>query len=101
MVLRNLRWMAACLVALAAIGLAPARSNADITILVEELNASGTPLASQLTPLTSSGAANFTGFYFSGLVTLSTNSAFASPTASLTPSFSGLLTPAFDVTQDH
>lgn len=101
MLLRNLRWMAACLVALATIGLAPARSNAEITILVEELNASGTSILSQTTPLGGSGAAVFNGSFFSGLVTLSTNSAFASPTASLTPSFSGLLTPAFDVTQDH
>jgi hypothetical protein len=101
MVLRNLRWMAACLVALAAIGLSPARSNAEVTILAEELNASGTVVAMQLTPLSGSGAANFSGIFFSGLVSVSTNSGFASPTASLTPAFSGLLTSAFNVMQDH
>jgi hypothetical protein len=101
MVLRNLRWMTAGLVALVVVVLAPARSNAEVTILVEELDSGGGVLATQTTSLGGSGSTNFTGIYFSGLVTLSTNSGLSSPTASLTPSFSGILTSDFDVTQDH
>lgn len=101
MVLRNLRWMTAALVALAVIALAPARSNAEITILVQELDSGGNVLATQTTPLGGSGSTNFDGIYFSGQVTLSTNSGFSSSTASLTPSFSGVLTSDFDVTQGH
>lgn len=101
MVLRNLRWMTAGLVALAAIGFAPARSSAEVTILVEELDSSGGTVASQLTTLGGSGVTTFTGSHFTGLVTVSTNSGSASSVASLTPAFSGQLTSAFDVTAGH
>jgi len=108
MFLRNSRWLVASLATIAAICLAPARSNAEITILVEELNASGTVVATS-GPQTLSGlggTVNFNGIYFSGMATISTNSntpANGLPgfTASLTPSFNGVLGQAFDVTQDH
>jgi hypothetical protein len=104
MVVRNLRWMAACLVALAVIGLAPARSNAEITILIQELNVSGGLVASQSTPFTAPpGTPVFTGEYFAVMsASLSTNStSLTSPVASFTPNFSAILLPAFQVGEDH
>lgn len=101
MFLRQLRWITAGLAVVAAVCASPAQSKADVQILVEELNGSNVVIASQYTTLTGSGTASFTGNYFTGLVTVSSNSASASTTASLTPSFSGQLTSAFDVTQDH
>ena len=41
MVLRNVRWMTACLVALAAIGFAPSWAHADTQILVQEVDLTG------------------------------------------------------------
>jgi hypothetical protein len=101
MVSRNMRWLTACLAALAAIVLAPGRSNADVQILVQELDSGGVVVATQLTTLPGSGVTTFTGSFFTGLVTVSTNSGSASAVASLTPAFSGQLTSAFDVTQNH
>jgi len=103
MILHQLRWMAAGLAAVAVVFAAPSRSNADVQILVEELDAGGGTVASKLVsspngPL----AVSFAGVYFTGIATLSTNSDSGSSTASLTPAFTaGRLTPAFDVTQDH
>lgn len=96
MVLRNLRWMAACLVALAAIGLSPARSNAEIQILVEELTAGGagtvgTPVFFSGSPSGSipfSQSFSYTGSQFavfnSGAIT---NSHLGTFTASLSANF--------------
>jgi len=101
MFLRHARWLVAGIAAITGIGLSPARSNADVTILVEELNASSTVVASQSQTLSGSGSLNFTGVYFTGLATVSTNSTSSSSVASLIPGFTGQLTNAFDVTQDH
>jgi hypothetical protein len=101
MLLRHARWLVAGIAALAGIGLSPARSNADVTILVEELNASSTVVASQSQTLSGSGSLNFSGVYFTGLAVVNTNSTSSSSVASLIPAFGGQLTNAFDVAQNH
>lgn len=101
MFLRQLRWIVAGLAIVAGVCASPARSQADVQILVEELDGSNKAVASQFTTSSGSGAASFTGIYFTGLVTVSSNSGSPSTTASLTPAFSGQLTSKFDVTQDH
>ncbi|MBN9117891.1 MAG: hypothetical protein J0I06_01775 [Planctomycetes bacterium] len=102
MVLRKVRWMTACLLALVAIGAAPSRSNADVQILVQELDASGNVLASQSTPFSGSGVTpTFNGVFFTGFGSVTTNSGSPSSVASLVPAFNGQLTSAFDVTQGH
>lgn len=101
MFLRHTRWLVAGIAAFAGICLSPARSNAEVTILVEELNASGTVVAtSGVQSLgNGSGSISFNGIYFTnGLATVTTNSDAASPVASLIPGFTGRLV---DVTQDH
>ena len=102
MILRQLRWVAAGLAVVAAVCASPARSKADVVILIEELNASGMVVASQSTPLSGSGVTPmFTGQYFTGTAFASTNSDTTSAIASFTPSFNGRLTSAFNAAQDH
>lgn len=103
MLLRHARWLVAGIAALAGIGLSPARSNADVTILVEELNASSTVVATSGTQtLSGSGSITFSGIYFTaGLATVNTNSNTSSSVASLIPGFTAQLSDAFDVTQNH
>lgn len=101
MILRKVRRLAACLAALAVIGLAPARSSADVTILVQELDSGGNVVASNSGTFAGSSALSFNGQYFTGFALVSTNSGTTSPVASLTPSFNGQLTSAFDVSENH
>ncbi len=104
MFLRQLRWIAAGVAIVAAVCASPAQSKADIQILVEELDGSNVPFAAtrQFTTSAGSGATSFNGTYFTGLVTVSSNSSTpGASVASLTPSFSGQLTSAFNVAQDY
>lgn len=102
MLLRHARWLVAGIAAVAGICLSPARSSAEVTILVEELNASGNVIAGTSQTFGAGGGTYTNGQYFSGSVGLTTNSN-TTPTsvASLTPTFNGILNPSFDVTQDH
>lgn len=107
MFLRNSRWLVASLATIAVVCLAPARSNAEVTLLVEELNASGNVIATSGTQtLSGSGSIDFTGIfpgiYFSNVqANVSTNSGTGSPVASLIPGITTTLSDSFDVTQDH
>ncbi len=103
MFLRQLRWLVAGLAVVAAVCAFPTQSKADVQILVEELNTGGTVVASQFT----SGAPNlfgnvdytFQGSHFALSGSVATTSGVASsPIASLTPSFSGITTSAFNGT---
>lgn len=106
MVLRNLRWLVAGVAAVIGLCASPARSSADVTILVEELNGSSV-VASQSTTIASASVLptnvtpTFTGQFFTGSAVVSTNSGSSSLVASLVPSFNGQLTSSFDVTQNH
>ena len=97
MFLRQLRWIVASVAVVAAFVASPAQSKADVQILIEEIGTGG--VTPQYTTLSGSGVAMFNGTFFSGLVTVSSNSATGSPIASLTPSFSGQLTSAFTGTE--
>jgi len=106
MFLRYVRRMAAGLVAVAAVLVLPATSKADIQVLVEELDGSNNPISGvTFLPQTGTGSflaysfPTFNGQFFSGGGTITLNN--GPGTASLTPSFSGLLTDKFDASQDH
>jgi hypothetical protein len=97
MVLRNLRWMGAGLATVVALCASPARSSADVQVLVEELNATSQIVSSHFTTGTPSSAgtvsfsfslASYTG---GGFVT---TTSVLGGTPSLTPSFSGVFTNA-------
>lgn len=98
MFLRKFRWIVASLAVVAAVVASPAQSKADVQILIEELGAGGSVVNSQYATMSGSGITTFNGTAFTNvLVTVSSNSATGSPIASLTPSFSGQLTNAFNV----
>lgn len=106
MFLRHLRASLAGFAAVAAVCAGPAAAKADVQILIEELNGSGTVIASQFSTFANPGTGTvfspvFTGSYFTGQVNVTSNSNTTSSVASLTPAFSGRLTSAFDVSQDH
>jgi hypothetical protein len=102
MLLRHTRWLVAGIAAVAGICLAPARSYADVTILVQELDAGGNPISGTSQTFGAAGGNYTNGQFFSGSVGLTTNSS-STPTsvASMTPVFNGILNPTFDVGQDH
>jgi hypothetical protein len=96
--LRNLRWVVAGIAAIVAVCSSPARSSADIQILVQELSASNTVIASSSFSGTPSGNTFFQPFSYSSanpnsMFTLSgtvaTNSASGTFNSSLDASFTG------------
>jgi hypothetical protein len=110
MLLRKLRWAVACLASVVALCASPARSSADVQILVEELNASATVVGSSSFSVgqPSGSTTFFQNFSYStngGFFTLSgetgTNSQLGTRNASLSTSFTGGFTSAFDATQGH
>lgn len=97
MFLRQLRWIAAGVAVVAALGFAPARAKADVQILVEEY-AGNSRVAFQYTTGTGTVVPfAFNGNYFSGGGSVTTVNGAA---ASLSPSFSGLFNPGA-IPQDH
>ncbi|AMV23477.1 hypothetical protein VT84_03645 [Gemmata sp. SH-PL17] len=110
MLQRQLRWIVAGCAAAAVIGFAPARSSAEVQILVEELNASSTVVGSSAYTVGSPTGATtfFQNFSYSsptGQFTLSgttgTNSQLGTLNASLSTSFTAGFTSNFDPTQGH
>ena len=110
MLQRQLRWIAAGLAAIAVVCFAPARSSAEVQILVEELNASSTVVGSSAYTVGSPAGATtfFQNFSYSsptGQFTLNgstgTNSHQGTLNASLSTSFTAGFTSNFDPSQPH
>jgi hypothetical protein len=110
MLFRNLRWTVAGIAAVVALCSSPARSRADVQILVEELNASGSVVGSSgYTVGTPSGSTTFfqnfsyssPNGYFTLSGTVGTNSQLGTINASLSTSFTGGFTSNFNPSQGH
>lgn len=101
------RRLTVCLAVVAVIGLAPARSKADIQVLVEEYDASGTKVGSSTTHGAPTGGVSFNQAfsYSSAYFTINgfavTNSNLGTLNSTLTTSFSGGFNSGFDASQGH
>jgi hypothetical protein len=95
MLLRHFRWIGAAAVALGAVCSSPARSAAEVTVVVEELSASNAVLSSSTVSGTPTGSTtffqsfNFSSSYFTLSGVAGTNSQTGAVNASLSTSFTG------------
>lgn len=90
MFLKRIRWISACLLAAAALLASPAQSKADITILIQEVDAGGNAVGAGTLFTGSSVSGHSTANFAQIQVGVSSNSTFSTPTASLSTGFSYL-----------
>ncbi|MBY0514182.1 MAG: hypothetical protein K2P78_09770 [Gemmataceae bacterium] len=91
MLLRKLRWLSAGLLAAAAFLGAPSAARADITILIEEVDAGGNAIAGTSNTFSGSSVNGYSTPNFTGIqVGVTSNSGFNTPTASISTGFSYL-----------
>lgn len=91
MVLRKLRWLTAGVLAAVALLAAPAKSDAAVSILVQEIDSAGNPIPGTSTLFNSASVAGYSTTNFAQItVGTSSNSSLSVPNASLSTGFSFL-----------